>query len=113
MRRSNHRLLRGFWEFPSTELRGKGRAARIVVRLALENHGLAVESVKPLMTVKHSITTRRIELQVFQAKLVVGTSAKMNDPNCRWVRLKEMDQYAFASASQRIVEELSRVAEAK
>ena len=113
VRRSGHQLLKGFWEFPSTELREKGSAAKMVARLALETYGLNVESVEPLITVKHSITTRRIELQVFRAKLPVGASSRMDDPDCRWVHLKDMGQYAFASASQRIVEELNRAAEVR
>ena len=108
VRRSDQRLLKGFWEFPSTELRGKRSAARMVARFAVKNHGLNVESVEALITIKHSITTRRIELQVFRAKLAAGASSKVNDADCRWVRLKDMGQYAFASASQRIVEELNR-----
>ncbi|HEU0004363.1 MAG TPA: A/G-specific adenine glycosylase [Terriglobia bacterium] len=113
VRRSSHRLLRGFWEFPATELRQKGSAAKMISSVAVENYGLNLESVEPLITIKHSITTRRIELQVFRANLAVGASSKMNDPDCRWVRLNDMGRYAFASASQRIVEELSRVAEVK
>jgi len=113
VRRSDQRLLKGFWEFPATELHQKGTAARMISRLAVENYGLNVASVERLITVKHSITTRRIELQVFLAKLTVGASSTMNDPDCRWVRLKDMGQYAFASASRRIVEELNRVAEGK
>ena len=113
VRRAGQRLLEGFWEFPSVELRQKGGAAKRVTRLAGETFGFSVESVKPLITVKHSITTRRIELQVFRAELAVGVSSKVDDPDCRWVRLKDMGQYPFASASQRIVEELNRVAEAK
>jgi len=112
VRRSGQRLLKGFWEFPSTELRQKGSAAKMVARLATETYGLNVGFVEPLITVKHSITTRRIELQVFQAKLAVGASSKMNGPDCRWVQLKDMSHYAFASASQRIVDALNRVAEA-
>ena len=66
-----------------------------------------------LITIKHSITTRRIELQVFRAKLAGVVSSKLNNPDYRWVRLKDMGQYAFASASRRIVEELNRVADVK
>jgi len=81
-----------------------------VARIATETYGISVGSVGRLTTVKHSITTRRIELQVFHARLAVGASSKMNDPDCRWVQLRDMGQYPFAAASQRIVEELKRVA---
>ena len=50
-----------------------------MTRLAGEIYGLNVESVEPLITVKHSITTRRIELQVFRAKLAGG---QFQDERC-------------------------------
>jgi adenine-specific DNA glycosylase len=110
MRRSGQRLLEGFWEFPSVELRQRGSAVKKLSTFARETLGFNVKAVEPLITVKHSITTRRIELQVFRAQLAVGVSSRINDSNCRWARLKDMSQYPFAAASQRIVEELNRVA---
>jgi A/G-specific adenine glycosylase len=111
--RSDKRLLKGFWEFPSTELREKGSSAKVIKRLVSEIYGLRVDSVDPLIAVKHTITTRRIELQVFRAKLAGVVSSKLNKPDYRWVRLKDMGQYAFAAASKRIVEELNRVTDVK
>ena len=113
VRRSSQRLLKGFWEFPSTELRQKQSAAKRAARTLAETYGFNVGSVEQLTTVKHAIMTRRIELQVFRARLAPGASSKMNDPDCRWVRLKDMGQYPFAAASQRIVEALNRVDEVK
>ena len=113
VRRSGQRLLEGFWEFPSVELRRRGGSAKRLTRLAAETFGFNVRAVEPLLTIKHSITTRRIELQVFRAQLAVGVSCRINDSNCRWVRLKDMSQYPFAAASQRIVEELNRVAKSQ
>ena len=89
------------------------QTVRRLTGLAAETFGFNVSAVEPLITIKHSITTRRIELQVFRAQLAVGVSSKMNDSNCRWVRLKDMSQYPFAAASKRIVEELNRVADVK
>jgi A/G-specific adenine glycosylase len=110
VRRSGQRLLEGFWEFPSVDLRHRGGAAKRLTRFANETLGFSVRAVEPLITVKHSITTRRIQLQVFRAQLAVGVGSGINDSNCRWARLKDMSQYPFAAASQRIVEELKRVA---
>jgi len=113
MRRSGQRLLKGFWEFPSIELNKKESAARLMQRFIGEAYGLRVESLEPLITVKHSITTRRIELQVFQAKLAGGLKPEARSAHRRWVRLKDVRKYPFAAASQRIVEALNRVAEVK
>ncbi|MCI0620972.1 MAG: A/G-specific adenine glycosylase [Acidobacteria bacterium] len=111
VQRSGQRLLKGFWEFPSAELRQKGSVSARLARFAAETYGLAVAALEPLMTIRHAITTRRIELQVFQAKLAGGAGAKMNGKDCRWVRLKEMDYYPFASASRKIVEKLKGIAD--
>ena len=113
VRRSGQRLLEGFWEFPSVELRQRGGAAKRLTRLAAETFGLNVKAVEPLVTLKHSITTRRIDLQVFWAQLTAGVGSRMNDAHCRWVRLRDMSQYPFAAASKRIVEELNRVSDVK
>jgi A/G-specific adenine glycosylase len=110
VRRSSQRLLKDFWEFPSVEL-GHGETARKrAARVASEACGLRIGSVEPLMKVKHSITTRRIELQVFQTEVEGGAKPEPNAPDRRWVRLKDLGQYAFASASQRILAELRKSA---
>jgi A/G-specific adenine glycosylase len=108
VRRSNQRLLKGFWEFPAVELRRNGSAAKSVARLAAETLGFNLSSMEPLMTVKHSITTRRIELQVFQAKRDGVATSRLGNRDHRWVRLEDLGRFAFASASRRIVEELKR-----
>jgi len=109
-RRSSQQLLEGFWEFPSVEVGGKRGAASMVSRMVAERFGLKIKTLEPLITIKHSITSRRIELQVFQAKLTTSVGSRLNKTDHRWVRLREMARYAFAAASQRIVDELNRVA---
>src|SRR5262245_12424156 len=111
VRRSGRGLLEGFWEFPSTELRPNGSTMEIVRRFVAETYQARVESFEPFITVKHSITSRRIELQVFQARVAGGLKPNGHAMDCRWVRLRDMGQYPFAAASQRIVEALNRVAE--
>ena len=112
-RRSGRVLLEGFWEFPSTELRSNGTAMKMVQRFVAETYRLKVEPLEPFITVKHSITSRRIELQVFQAKLASGLKPNGNAVDCRWVRLRDISRYPFAAASQRIVEALKRAAKVK
>lgn len=108
LRRSSQRLLKDFWEFPSVELHNRQTASEMAARLASEACGLKINSVEPLMTVKHSITTRRIELQVFQAEVERGAILEPNAPGRRWVGLKDLGRYAFASAAQRILAELRK-----
>lgn len=104
--RNGQRLLEGFWEFPSAEFsRAPSNLGAAVSRWIRRQHGLKVRHLRPLLTVKHSITVRRIELAVFEAELGPG-SPRAHGGNGRWVRLSEMEHLPFPSASRQILQAL-------
>jgi A/G-specific adenine glycosylase len=111
IRRSGQRLLQGLWEFPGTELRQTENLHNVLVRWIRRVYGLSVNGLERFMTVNHSITVQRIQLNVFHCKLRPHSSAAIKVKNCRWVRLRDMDHYPFASASRRILEGLRKCAE--
>jgi A/G-specific adenine glycosylase len=74
-RRSKTGLLDDFWEFPS--LPGAGRGAR-----PGGGRGPKLRSLGRLATIRHSITYRRIVVEVHRARIV----AEGADHACRWVR---------------------------
>jgi A/G-specific adenine glycosylase len=106
IRRAGHRLLEGFWEFPVTEFEEREGAADSLSRWLLENYDLRIHHLRPYMTVNHSITTRRIELNVFQAELDAGAKPHTQRRDCRWIRLSESNRYPFAAASRKVVQAL-------
>jgi A/G-specific adenine glycosylase len=111
IRRSGQRLLQGLWEFPGTELRKTENLHNVLVRWIRRIYGLSVNGLERLMTVNHSITVQRIQLNVFHCRLRPHSSVAIKMKNCRWVRLRDMDYYPFASASRRILEGLRKRAE--
>jgi len=74
-RRSKTGLLDDFWEFPSLPAPGRG---------APPGHGGGpkLRSLGRLATIRHSITYRRIVVEVHRARIV----AEGADDACRWVR---------------------------
>jgi A/G-specific adenine glycosylase len=104
--RSEQPLLRDFWEFPSAELQETEDLETVIAFWIDQKYGLRITKLEPLLTIKHSITFRRIELSVFQTALKRHSSLRGERPKARWVRLSEIQSYPLASASRQIVEAL-------
>ena len=85
-RRSDRRLMHRLWEFPTLPP-GGGR------------DGLRVELMKPLATVRHSITYRRLELRVRPARL-------LSEPprgRYRWVQPADLGRLPTSSLVHKII----------
>jgi A/G-specific adenine glycosylase len=76
------------WEFPNIE---------IGARLCEPQH--SATSLKPLCTIKHSITRYRITLEAYRAKL----ASPRSKPDGQWLTLKQLDRLAFTSAHKKIL----------
>lgn len=87
------------WEFPNVEI--PAEATLPAVQAALES-GLkcSLQSLSPLLTVKHSITRYRITLDVFRAQLLhpepVGGAGV-------WLKKSELTRRSFTSAHRRVI----------
>lgn len=86
------------WEFPNIELNGEPltKAARGLL-------GFAPKNLKPLCTIKHSITRYRITVEAFT---VVGQncrSAPSSHRQTRWLPLSELHKLGFPSAHKKIL----------
>jgi A/G-specific adenine glycosylase len=108
VRRSGQRVLQDFWEFPGAELRQTENLNNILVRWIQRTYGLSVDDLERFMTLKHAITVRRIELRVFHCELAPNSPSAIKRQDCRWMRLRDMDRYPFASASRRVLEALRK-----
>ena len=86
------------WEFPNVELNGEkhdlGQIARTVT-------GLKLKSIKPLCTIRHSITRYRIRLDAFE---VVATRKPLAEG--KWLDWRAADQLPFCSAHRKIFDGL-------
>jgi A/G-specific adenine glycosylase len=92
------------WEFPNAETEGlRGDDPTAAVRVASELFGFVPASIKPLCTIKHSITRYRITLDVFVAGFKNPPRKKTIG---RWGTLSELEALAFSSAHKRVLKEL-------
>ena len=65
----------GLWTFPHTELAGEESHADAARRATLEQTGRHVRIARPLTRLVHTVTRFRIQLEVFEGKLVPGARA--------------------------------------
>ena len=103
------------WEFPNIELNG---APLDPTAAAHEVLGFIPKSVKPLCTIKHTITRYRITVEAF---ITVGQSCRSapssrHAPSARdeismcWLPLSKLHKLSFPSAHKRILEALATIA---
>ncbi|HEX4264704.1 MAG TPA: A/G-specific adenine glycosylase [Verrucomicrobiae bacterium] len=106
------------WEFPNIELNGEPLNPDLAARELL---GFAAKDIKPLCTIKHSITRYRITVEAFRAAappaLKVGQSCCRSAPSSRharpardeslWLPVSELHKLSFPSAHKKILEFVS------
>jgi len=93
-RRKPEGLLGGLWEFPGGELQKGEDAAVGCVRAIRETTGLR----------KHAYTHLKIRLDVFYCRVLPGSRVRLNGPvDFRWIKLKDLDVYAFPKANKKFM----------
>ncbi len=92
------------WEFPNVEV--ALRTSTVEAQRALEAElGAVIETLTPLVTVKHSITRFRITLEAFRGSLNGGPQR----PGAgEWVGAARLRQLPFTSAHRRVLETFLR-----
>ncbi|MGD0614316.1 MAG: NUDIX domain-containing protein, partial [Verrucomicrobiota bacterium] len=117
LRRGNRYLVRQrpagvvnahLWEFPNVEWTGPKLNLRAAARRTL---GFEPKRLRPLCTVRHSITRYRIQLQVYTTKvdlLVRPAQAKGS-----WLTLPEMQNLSFPSAHKKVLLQMTGVVAAR
>ncbi len=101
-------LLGGLWEFPGGKPRANESLERCVVREVREELGVRVKVRRLLTTVKHAYTHFRITLHAFECDHVSGRPRPIGCADFKWIRLDELDQYAFPKANHKVIAALRR-----
>ncbi len=83
------------WEFPNIELNGE---AASVTEIFKSQFGFSPSELKPLPTVKHSITRYRITLEAFQVPLKKAFKTK----DGVWLSKAQFDTVAFTAAHKKL-----------
>ncbi len=103
-RRKPEGLLGGLWEFPGGKLKKKEDADAGCVRAIRETTGLNVVIDDHLTLVKHAYTHFKIHLDVFYCRCIYGGSVRLKGPvDFHWIRLKEIEVYAFPRANLKFI----------
>jgi A/G-specific adenine glycosylase len=104
--RPHEGLLGGLWEFPGGKLDAGETLEECVVREIREELGIEIEVVEPFASVAHAYSHFRITLHTFLCRPVAGRIRKLGIADYRWVKLEELQQYAFPKADLVIIEKL-------
>jgi A/G-specific adenine glycosylase len=89
------------WEFPNVELSGETRLGTSAAHQAL---GFTPRTLNPLLTIHHSITRYRIELNVFRVES--ATEERPQTGSGEWLTAGQLQPLAFSSAHRKILKHL-------
>ncbi|MFN8007170.1 MAG: A/G-specific adenine glycosylase [Terriglobia bacterium] len=108
VRRSGTGQLQGFWEFPSLEWQGPRLTGAMLAKRFQEKFSLPLRGLKkPAMQLRHSITTRRITMNVYQASLPEAFELPNRGRDSRWVSRTGLAKYPFSSATLKILKRMN------
>ncbi|HJQ23134.1 MAG TPA: A/G-specific adenine glycosylase [Blastocatellia bacterium] len=96
-------LLGNLWEFPGGKRQPGETLAECCRREIKEETGLDVEVQETFAIVPHSYTHFRITLHAFHCRYTEGRATAHSSQAVRWVRLSELDDYAFPKANKEII----------
>jgi A/G-specific adenine glycosylase len=105
-RRPEDGLLGGLWEFPGGKRRAGERHEQTTRREVLEETGLRVRIVRPLMTVDHAYSHFSVKLHVFECRPLKGRARPIGCEEVRWVHPSQLRRYPFPAANLRIIREI-------
>lgn len=92
------------WEFPNYEINGSRRSAKEIFNSAFN---FKPEEIKPLCTIKHSITRYRITVEAFRVNLNGTNLANLHpeknlSKNEKWLSPGKFDSLAFTAAHKKL-----------
>jgi A/G-specific adenine glycosylase len=102
--------LGGLWEFPGGKVEAGESLPQCLRREIKEELGFRIKVGDFITAIDHAYTHFKITLHAFECTVVSGEPRKLGVEDFKWVRMGEMDRFAFAKTDLRIIEALKRVA---
>ena len=106
-------LLGNLWEFPGGKRQAGETLAECCRREIKEETGLDVDVTEVFAIVPHAYSHFRITLHAFYCRYTGGRARPQTSQAIRWVRLNELDDYAFPKANKQIIALLKSAESAK
>lgn len=96
-------MLGGLWEFPGGKREPGETLEECLRREIREELRLRIEVGNPLTQVRHAYTHFRITLHAFECRVASGRAQAIGVADFKWVRLSEIDRFAFAATDRKII----------
>lgn len=106
-------LLGGFWEFPGGKIEGNETVQECIKREILEEIGIDIAVDSHLITIDHTYSHFRVNLQVYNCRYLSGEARAIECEEIRWVTIEELDNYTFPAANQEIIRALKDMVNSK
>ncbi|QGZ91935.1 8-oxo-dGTP diphosphatase MutT [Microcystis aeruginosa] len=106
-------LLGGFWEFPGGKIEGNETVQECIKREILEEIGIEIAVDSHLITIDHTYSHFRVNLQVYNCRYLTGQARAIECEEIRWVTIQELDNYTFPAANQEIIRALKDMVNSK
>lgn len=96
------------WEFVGGKVEPGESRQEALIRECREELAITVGVGDIFTEVTHTYPDLTIHLTVFYAEITAGSPRKLEHNDLRWIRLDELDRYAFCPADRPIVEKLRK-----
>jgi mutator protein MutT len=104
--RPEHVPLGGLWEFPGGKVKAEETLEQCVHREVLEEVGLEIKVIEPLVFVRHDYPDFSIDLTAFLCDASSDQAQAIACQEVRWVLPEELTNYTFPPANAAILEAL-------
>jgi A/G-specific adenine glycosylase len=103
VRRPDHGLLGGLWEFPSGRVQPHESPESACMRTIFETVNLKVEVISHLTRIHHAYTHFKIVADIFICRYESGRVKRAGPAAHRWVGVKALDRYPLHKANHKFM----------
>lgn len=106
VRRADHLLLGGLWEFPGDRLKPGENAEEACIRILSEQLGLTIRVKTRLTRIRHAYTHFKITADVFVCAWVSGRVRRSGPTDHRWIKISDIENYPFPGSNHKFIPQL-------
>ena len=99
-------MLGGLWEFPGGKNEKTESFEETCIREVREELAIEVETIRPIVSIKHAYSHFRITLHAFECRRTSDAEPTTDLP-LAWVLREELANYAFPRANRKLLEIMS------
>ncbi len=99
----------GLWEFPGGKVEPGESLEAALARELREELGIAIESISPLLQVRHDYGDKQVLLDTHVVRNFSGEARGLEGQPLAWVGPEALDDYRFPAANVPIVEAVRKL----